>query len=42
MACPGSTLQNGIDLYNSLEYQELVEQRKPFTDWDFRLVQGRF
>ena len=42
MACPGSTLQNGIDLYNSPEYQELVKQRQPFTDWDFRLVQGRF
>ena len=42
MACPGATLQDGIDLYNSPEYQELVKQRQPFTDWDFRLVEGRF
>ena len=41
MTCPSSKLQNGIDLYNSQEYQELVEQRKPFTEWDFRLLQGR-
>ena len=41
-ACPGGSLQTGIDFYNSPEYQELVELRKPFTDWDFRLIEGRF
>jgi hypothetical protein len=26
----------------SPEYQELVKLRAPFTDWDFRLVEGTF
>ena len=40
--CPGTTLQDGIDFYKSPEYQELVKLRAPFTDWDFRLVEGTF
>ena len=40
--CPGAPLQDGIDFYKSPEYQELVELRAPFTDWDFRLVEGIF
>jgi uncharacterized protein (DUF1330 family) len=40
--CPGATLQDGIDFYQSPEYQELVKLRAPFTDWDFRLVEGTF
>lgn len=41
-ACSGGSLQTGIDFYNSPEYQELVKLRQPHTDWDFRLVEGRF
>ena len=40
--CPGATLQDGISFYESPEYQELVKLRAPFTDWDFRLVEGKF
>ena len=41
-ACKGKSLQDGIDFYKSPAYQELVKLRAPYTDWDFRLVQGRF
>ena len=41
-ACKGKTLQDGIKFYKSPAYQELVKLQAPFTDWDFRLVQGRF
>ena len=41
-ACKGKALQDGIDFFKSPTYQELVKLRAPFTDWDFRLVQGRF
>ena len=41
-AYKGKTLQDGIDFFKSPTYQELVKLRAPFTDWDFRLVQGRF
>ena len=40
--CPNASIQDGIDFYQSDEYQELVKLRAPFTDWDFRLVQGKF
>ena len=40
--CPNATEQDGINFYESDEYQELVKLRSPFTDWDFRLVQGKF
>ena len=40
--CPNATQQDGINFYESNEYQELVKLRAPFTDWDFRLVQGKF
>ena len=40
--CPNATQQDGINFYKSNEYQELVKLRAPFTDWDFRLVQGKF
>ena len=40
--CPNATLQDGIDFYESDEYQDLVQLRAPFTDWDFRIVEGKF
>ena len=40
--CPNATQQDGINFYESNAYQELVKLRAPFTDWDFRLVQGKF
>ena len=40
--CPGATLKDGINFYNSPEYQELVKLRAPHTDWDFRIVEGQF
>ena len=40
--CPNASTQDGINFYESDEYQELVKMRAPFTDWDFRLVQGKF
>lgn len=40
--CPNATEQDQIDLYESDEYQELVELRAPFTDWDFRILQAKF
>ena len=40
--CPGTTLQDGINFYRSPEYQELVKLRAPYTDWDFRIVEGKF
>ena len=40
--CPNATQRDGINFYESNEYQELVKLRAPFTDWDFRLVQGKF
>tara|TARA_Y200000002_G_scaffold362197_1_gene349028 strand:+ start:3980 stop:4264 length:285 start_codon:yes stop_codon:yes gene_type:complete len=40
--CQNASTQDGINFYESDEYQELVKMRAPFTDWDFRLVQGKF
>ena len=42
MACPGKTLQDGISFYKSPAYQELIKLRKPYTTWDFRVVEGEF
>ena len=41
MKCLNSTKQDQVDLYKSDEYQHLSRLRAPFTDWDFRIVQGR-
>ena len=41
-ACPGKTLQDGISFYKSPAYQELIKLRKPYTTWDFRVVEGEF
>ena len=42
LAFKGKSLQDGIDFYKSPAYQELVKLRPPYTDLDFRLVQGKF
>ena len=41
MKCLNSTKQDQIDLYESDEYQDLLRLRAPFTDWDFRIVEGK-
>lgn len=41
MKCLNSTRQDQVDLYESDEYQDLLKLRTPFTDWDFRIVEGR-
>ena len=41
VACKGATEESGIAFYESPEYQELVKLRAPYTNWQFRLVQGK-
>ena len=41
MKCLNSTGQDQVDLYESDESQDLLKLRAPFTDWYFRIVEGR-
>ena len=41
-ACPGKTLQEGISFHKTPAHQELIKLRKPYTTWDFRVVEGEF
>jgi len=42
VGCKGATKDQGVAFFNSPEYQELVELRAPYTNWQFRLVQAKF
>ena len=41
MKCLNLTRQDQVDLSGRDEYQDLLKLRTPFTDWDFRIVEGR-
>lgn len=42
VSCKGGTEQEGVAFYESPEYQELIKLRAPYTNWQFRLVEGKF
>ena len=41
VGCKDATEKEGVAFYKSPEYQELIKLRTPYTNWQFRLVQGK-
>ena len=41
VGCKDATENEGVAFYKSPEYQELIKLRTPYTNWQFRLVQGK-